>query len=314
MERKLIIDADPGVDDALAICVALGDPNLDVLAVTSVAGTVGADNVNRNLQSLLELLDPDRRPRYGAAAPVEDGPVIDQTDIHGLDGLAGAQLDVSTRHHLLPAEKVICDELRQLADEVTVVTLGPLTNIAKVLQRDPQQAPQIGSLVMLGGSVEGIGDVTASAEFNIYYDPRSAREVFGARITKTLIPLDVTRQVCLTLEFMNQLPAIETRVGRLAQKLLGHLFRSYRQEHGIEGAFVPGLVALAAAVDPTLVTTREMAGDVETYGELTQGATVFDRRPNPRFRNTMEVAVEVDVVGVVDFISYGLSQAAKRFG
>jgi inosine-uridine nucleoside N-ribohydrolase len=314
MPRTVLIDADPGIDDALAICIALGNPDLDIPAVTTTAGCVGADAVHRNLQSLLAYLDPDHRPRGGFAAVADDGPVVDRTEIHGLDGLGGAQLEVSDRHHRHPADKVLADELRGIAERSTILALGPLTNIAKTLHRDPQLAPQIGSLVMLGGCVDGIGDITATSEFNIYYDPASAREVFAARTTKTLIPLDVTRQVCLRLGLLDQLPSEETRVGRLARRLLGHLFRAYRIEYGMEGALAPGLVALAATLDPSLVTTQEMEGDVETAGELTLGATVFDRRGVPRLRNTMDVAVEIDPVGVLDFIVHGLSQAAKRLG
>jgi purine nucleosidase len=169
----------------------------------------------------------------------------------------------------------------------------------------------VGRVVMMGGTVSGPGNIRPAAEFNVYCDPESARAVFRSRCTKTLIPLDVTNRVVLSFDFLNQLPPDLTRVGALLRKIVPPAFRAYRQESGLEGIHVHDSVALLAVTDPELFVTQEMAGDVETKGELTIGATVFDRRRVPAWRCNMEVAVDMDVPKVVEKIVEKLARAGK---
>jgi purine nucleosidase len=165
---------------------------------------------------------------------------------------------------------------------------------------------------MTGGSVLGIGNVTPAAEFNMYYDPEAAQQVFRSPTTKTLIPLDVTSQIVFSLDFLDELPGQTTRAGALLRKIVPYAFRAYRRELGLEGICLHDAVALVSAIHPELFETREMAGDVETRGELTTGATIFDRRPMVRWRTTLEVATDVDVVAVHDSIIRGLAEAGQR--
>lgn len=312
MSRKIIIDCDPGIDDAVALCMALFDPRLEVVAVTAVAGNVPAEQATLNVQAIVEQLDPPRYPRLGAASAPDVVASVDSRHLHGQDGLGNAGLQVSQLARQHPSEKLICDEIRAAPNEVTLLCLGPLTNVARALARDPELVSLVGRIVILGGAVNGIGNITPSAEFNIYCDPLAARNVFRSATTKTLVPLDVTSQVHWSLDFFEQLPAETTRAGKLLRKIVPFAFRAYRRELGLERLHIHDAVAVAAAVHPELFTTTELSGDVEISGDLTLGATVFDRRPNCRTRGDMEVALETDTNAVADCVVRSLSEAGRQ--
>ena len=183
MPRKLIIDCDPGIDDAIALCLALFDRRLEVLAITATGGNVASTQASRNIQVIVEQLDPPRFPRFGAANE-NSFASVGAHHIHGSDGLGNAGFRVSELHHPHPSEKVICDTVRSAPEEVTILTLGPLTNIASAFQRDPELPSLVDRIVIIGGSVTASGNITPAAEFNIYSDPVSARTVFRSRTTK----------------------------------------------------------------------------------------------------------------------------------
>jgi len=312
MARKVIIDCDPGIDDAVALSLALFDPRLEVVAVSAVAGNASARQSSLNAQAITEQLDPPRWPRIGAASPADDAPATDGSQLHGRDGLGDANFPVSKLHHRHLSDKLICDEVRAAADEVTILCLGPLTNVARALKRDPELETLVSRIVIAGGSVACGGNVTPAAEFNIYYDSLSARIVFRSATTKTLIPLDVTGNVPLTLDMMNELPKGTTRIGGFLRRILPFAFRAHHQVRGEESINLPGAVALLAVLQPELFELREMAGDVEIRGDLTKGCTVFDRRVKPLWRNNMEVAVDVDVTAVADCIVRGLIETGRH--
>ena len=312
MARKIIIDTDPGIDDAVALTIAMFQEDLDVLAITATEGNVSADQSNRNVQAIVELLDPPRYPRVGMASPLVDAPMHDARQIHGDDGLGNAGYSVSLLHHQHASEKVICDVVRSAPEEVTIVALGPLTNIAHALKRDPHLASAIGHIIIMGGSVNGIGNVTPAAEFNCYYDAEAAETVFQSPTTKTLVPLDITRQVIFSLDFINRLPHEETRAGRVLRRMLPFLYRAYRQRLGMERVHIHDAVAMIMALDPELFETVEMAGRVEVNGELTRGATVFDRRAHREWRPNMDVAVGIDASAVMDAVLRGLAVAGEH--
>ena len=315
MARKVILDCDPGIDDAMALCMALFDPRLEVIAVTAVGGNCSPSQATRNVQAIIEQLDPPRWPRLGAASMPDDGLPVDGRHLHGADGLGGAHFDVAELHHLHLSEKVICDHVRAESEgSVTIVALGPLTNLARAFQRDPELPSWIGQIVMMGGAISGPGNITPAAEFNIYCDPRSAQAVFRSHSTKTLVPLDVTNRVVLSYDLFNQLPDESTRVGGFLRTILPPAFRGYRRQFGLEGIHVHDAVALTAVCHPELFTTEEMAGDVETMGELTCGMTVFDRRRVPAWRHNMDVAVDMQTDKVTEVIVRRLIDAARRAG
>lgn len=309
MARRVILDMDPGVDDAVALCLALGDSSLDVVAVTATGGVIPPDQATINVQAIVEQLDPPRWPRLGSASSDQilrcDGP-----HIFGTDGLCGAHFAVAQRHHRHPSVKVICDEVRTAPGEVTIIATGPLSNIAAALQQQPDLAELIGHLIILGGTLAGPGNVTAAAEFNVYCDADAARLVFRSPVTKTVVPFDLTSRIVLNFDLLEKLPKSDSLCGDLLRRLLPGAFRAYRQQLGLEGIHVHDTVAVVAAMRPDLFTTERMHGDVETDGTLTYGATVFDRRRRPDSQPNMDVAVDMNTAAVTDCILRGLTQAA----
>jgi purine nucleosidase len=301
MARKVVLDMDPGIDDAMALCLALLEPELEVVAVTATGGNVPPDQATQNVQALVDCLDPPLRPRVGAASSDQ----ILRTDgrrLHGANGLAGVDLPIADLHHQHSAIKVLSDAVRFSQEPVTIVATGPLTNLATVLQAEPDLATLIGHLIILGGTLGGPGDVTAAAEFNIYCDAISARKVFHSRVTTTLIPLDISRQVVLTYDLLNNLPEAPSRHGSLLRQILPSLFRFYHERVGLEGIYVDAAVAVALACHPDLYEARPLYGDVETDGALTHGMTVFDRRQTPEHSPNMDVVVEIDAAKVTETI------------
>ena len=194
---------------------------------------------------------------------------------------------------------------------MTIICLGPLTNVAGAFRRDPGLPGQIGQMVIMGGALAG-GNVTPAAEFNIYCDPQAARDVFRQPTTMTLIPLDVTSQVVMTFGESGSIAARNRpRSGKFLRTILPFAFRTHRQEYGLEGMYLHDTVGFVAALHPELFTTERMAADVETQGELTTGAIVFDRRPVPQWRHNLYVATKVDVAGVMDVVIRGIAEAAR---
>jgi purine nucleosidase len=309
MARKIILDVDPGIDDAVALCLALSDPTLEVVAVTATGGVVTPDQATINVQAIVEQLDPPRWPRLGTASSEQllrpDGP-----HLYGSNGLCGAHFEVARRHHQHTSVKVICDEVRSAPGEVTIISTGPLSNIAAALQQQPDLASLVNHLIILGGTIAAPGNVTAAAEFNMYSDAPSARAVFRSQITKTLIPMDVTSRVTMNLDLLDKLPDDSEASGGLLRKLLPGAFRAYRQHLGMEGIHLHDTVAIVAAMRPDLFTMERMHGDVETDGTLTYGATVFDRRRRPESQPNMDVAVDMDAAAVSESIVRGLTKAA----
>ena len=308
MPKKVILDVDPHIDAALALSLALFDPELEVVAVTATAGCVDAAQATRNVQAIIEQLAPPRLPRIGVAGDVESGYLGDLHHLYGKDGLGGTSLAVSELHHRHPADKVICEEIRKAPNEVAIVALGPLTNLALALTREPDLEGSIGEIYIRGGGIVG-GDVTSAAEFNIYCDPRAARQIFHSAITKTLIPLDVTQQMVMTYDQLDEISDATTNCGQLLSTLLPFIFRSYRAVWGLEGIHLPSALAIAIIVHPELFKRKSLYGDVESSGDLTFGSTIFDCRLHPDNQPNMEVVTDIDVTATMDYILRGLASA-----
>ncbi|GIW90756.1 MAG: nucleoside hydrolase [Pirellulaceae bacterium] len=293
MPQKVLIDCSPGIDDAIALAIALFEPKLEVVAVTAVEGAVTARQATDNLQAWVELLDPPRLPRFGAATPRELAPELPWRRLLGSDGLGDLKLRQVTRHREHPSEKLIYDEIYSAPDDVTLVALGPLTNVARAFQRDPELVRRLGRLIVAGGSFTAVGDVTPVAESNIFFDPESARAVFRSPCTKTLVPLEAARRVPVYLDILDCLPDDGSAGTDALRRLISHYFRVFHQHFGWEHVLLPRTMAVVYLLRPELFEVRPMAGDVELRGELTVGQTVFDRRSSASWQNNMEVVVDV---------------------
>lgn len=312
MTRKIIIDCDPGIDDAIAICIALFDPRVEVVAITATAGRIDADRSTSNVHALVSRLDPPKYPRIGAAQSIGNAPVENDLELHGPDGLAGCNFESSDRQHQMASDKVIGDVLRQYPNQVSLVCLGPLTNIARAFQRDPALEQIVDRIIISGGSVSHGGNITPSAECNMYFDPSAARSVFHSATTKSLVPLDVTERVEFGLQLIDDLPPRYSRAGDLLHRLLPFAFRAQHQKMGREVIPLYDPVALIAAIEPDLFEWQEMAGDVEVAGELTRGQTVFDRRNQSSWQYNMEVATAVEKAELKNQVVRGLRYAGQQ--
>ncbi len=313
MSRKIIIDCDPGIDDAVAIALALFDPRLEVVAITACAGTTDAEQATQNVRALVERLDPPRMPRIGAALDPELGAAVaNGTLLHGEDGLGNSDWTPVARQHSMPSDKLISDRLRADPGDVTIVCTGPMTGFAKALTRDPALVPMVDRVVIAGGSVVGIGNVTPAAEFNFHFDPVSARHVFHSATTKSLIPLEVCRQLSFGWELVEKLPPKYTKVGAVLQAIIPHYCRAARQQLGQETISLQAVLPILMLLEPSLFAWEEMAGDVEISGELTRGTTIFDQRIPRQWRTNMEVAVSVDVAAATSVFYDCLKLAAQE--
>lgn len=321
MPQKLIIDADPGIGDALAIAIALADPDLDVIALTAVGGAVSSVQAGRNLQALVEALDPPKWPRIGQAeasqrmveaesvAPSPEW-LSQQRLLHGQDGLGEFPVVVADLHHPRDAAKLMAELAREYPDEVTLLTLGPLSNVALAADLDANFLGSLKSLVCLAGTFASEGDVTPAAEFNVFHHPEAARVVLKSPMMKALVPRDVSHRAMLTFDQLDRLDLSEsTRWGELLRHLLPYSLRAHRQHLGVEGIWLPEVTALAAISQPRLFKRTTYSMDVETEGRLTRGATVFDRRHRPARHNNVEALLEVDVQGVLDYFTQTLRKA-----
>jgi inosine-uridine nucleoside N-ribohydrolase len=311
MARKVIIDCDPGIDDAVALVMALFDPRLDVVAVTSCSGTVESQRSTQNILGLLEKLDPPRHPRVAAGSDPDDAPVSDGRFLHGEDGLGNLGLDLVNRTHIMMSEKLIADRLRADPGDVTILCLGPLTGIARAFQRDPSIIEAVDKIIMVGGSTDCIGDVTAAAEFNMHFDPSSAAAVFRSATTKSLIPLEVTNQVTFDLNLLGILPAKHSRAGALLHSMLPHLFRTLRQHRAQESIVLQAVIGVVYLLEPSMFGSDQFSVDIEELGELTRGATIVDRRPYASSRRDLEIVTRVDVDAVRDCVYNGLKFAGQ---
>ncbi len=320
MAEKLVIDTDPGIGDAVAVALALFDPEVELLGITACAGQVTGSTATRNIQTIVELLDPPRWPRLGASESesiaVEPRYQADTdrfTALNGSTGLGEIALDVAELHNVRVAPKLLIDLVRESPHEITLLALGPLTNVQIASELHPGFLAQLKRLICLGGSISAGGDVTAAAEFNIFADPQAARNVFRSPGTKLLVPLDVSAQAVLTFEKFNRLMS-ETSSGltRFLQNVLPFAFRAHHERLGVEGIRLNEVVALTAVTRPRLFGRRMLAVDIETDGELSRGATIADRRRGLNgWRKNIEVCLDVDVQGILDYFTSVVRRSAR---
>jgi len=271
---RVIIDTDPGVDDALALLLAMRSPVLTIEAITPVAGNVPLALTLPNALRLVEIAGRTNIPvAAGAKAPLMRR-LVTATYAHGENGLGGAVFpEPTTKPVPEPAAEYIRRVVRKYPHEVTLITLGPLTNIAAALDSDPELAPLVRGLTMMGGSLSG-GNITPAAEFNIYVDPEAARIVFQSGIPITMVGLDVTRKTSLTDEHVRLLEGAQNPVSQAAAKIGRNAINHNRERGFLVGPNMHDSLAVAAFLDPTILKWQEYYVDVETTGELTAGETL----------------------------------------
>jgi len=284
---RVIIDTDPGVDDALALLLAMRSPELKIEAITPVAGNVPLELTLPNALRMVEIAGRTDIPvAAGAKAPLMRR-LVSAAYAHGENGLGGAVFpEPKIKQVAEPAAEFIRHIVRKYPNEVTLITIGPLTNVATALNADPELAGMIKNLVMMGGSLSG-GNITPAAEFNIYVDPEAARIVFQSGIPITMVGLDVTRKTALTETHVQKLESGQNPVSQAAAKIARNAIAHNRQQGFAVHPHMHDSLAVAAFLDPSLLKFEDYYVDVETAGELTAGETVGyspiagDLRRNP---------------------------------
>lgn len=309
MTAKIIIDCDPGVDDAVAILLAAGVPELDVVALTTVAGNQTLAKVTENARRIAAAASLDVPIAAGCDRPLVRDQVL-AGEIHGDTGLGDVTWpdpvrELDSRH----AVDVIMDEVMTHPGEITLVPIGPLTNIAMALRQEPRIVDAVAGVVLMGGSYTR-GNTTPAAEFNIFVDPEAAAAVFSAGWTVTMIGLDLTRQVTVTPELISRVRDLDSPAARLVldtmafyNSAIGHLARDAdTADTGgvpVKAGSLHDPAAVAYVMDPSLFTTVDAVVQVETSGALTYGMTVTDFDLRGRAPNT-RVATRIDAVGFYD--------------
>ena len=293
--KPVIVDCDPGHDDMVAIMLAAASDEIDLLAITTVAGNGTLENTTRNARATCELARIEGvLIAAGAPGPLLGGLRTAPT-VHGESALDGAELPSGDAVALAPehAVELTARILREHAEPVTIVPVGPLTNIALLLRTYPELTQRIAEIVVMGGSM-GAGNVTPFAEFNIWVDPEAADVVLSSGVPVTLCGLDVTHQALATAEVFARLSAIGSRVATTTVDLLGFFRDRYRERWGIDAPPVHDPVAVARVLDPALVRCVDAHVAIELHGAHTRGATVCDRYGVLGRAPNAQVAVELD--------------------
>ena len=277
--RRIIIDTDPGQDDAVAILLALASPGeIEVLGITAVAGNVPLALTERNARVVCELAGRrDIAVFAGCDAPLARA-LVTAEHVHGKTGLDGTVLSEPT----MPLQETHAVDFlietleREPAGSVTLCALGPLTNIAEALVRAPEIAPRIREIVLMGGAYFEVGNITPAAEFNIYVDPEAAEIVFKSDVSITVMPLDVTHRALTTRPRVEAFRTLGTDVGRAVAEWTDFFERFDTEKYGSEGAPLHDPCVIAWLLEPDLFSGRHINVEIETVSDLTRGMTVAD--------------------------------------
>ena len=276
--RKIIIDTDPGQDDAVAILLALASPELDLLGISCVAGNVPLALTAKNARIVCELAGrPDIKVYAGCDRPIAR-PLVTAEHVHGKTGLDGMELpdptmDLQDQHSV---DFIIETLRREASGSVTLVPIGPLTNIATAMERAPDIIPRIQEIVLMGGAYFEVGNITPTAEFNIFVDPEAAKIVFGAGVPLTVMPLDGTPKALTTRARVEAFRALPGRVGPAVASWTDFFERFDKEKYGSEGAPLHDPCTIAYLLKPDLFAGRHINVEIETDSDLTLGMTVAD--------------------------------------
>lgn len=302
MPTPIILDVDPGHDDAVAMLMAAASPAIDLLAITCVAGNAPLANTQENARKVLTVGGITGVPVAAGLDRPLVRPLVTAAHVHGASGLDGPALpapavELDPRH----AVDLIVEVVRSAPRPVTLVPTGPLSNVALALRREPRLAEHVERIVLMGGSIAE-GNITPSAEFNIYVDPDAAHVVFTSGIPITMVGLDVTHKALIGPAEKEQIRALGTPVGLLVAGLLDFFGQHHHEQYGWDAVPLHDPCCVAELIRPGLITTKPMDVQIETVSPLTLGRTVCDvwgvtgRAPNA------DVGVDIDRLGFIDVL------------
>jgi inosine-uridine nucleoside N-ribohydrolase len=304
MPKPVIIDCDPGHDDAMALMLAVASPELDLVAVTTVAGNQTLDRVTANAIRVLDVVDARHIP---VAAGADRGLIHTANtagDVHGETGLDGPDLPPASREpEPVHAVELIATKLRE--QRLTLIAIGPLTNIALLLATHPELSGQIERIVIMGGAI-GLGNVTPSAEFNIWVDPDAAYRVFTSGLDITMVGLDVTHRAMLSAERADALR--ETgRAGAVVADLHGFYRRYHERVYGHSDTPVHDALAVAHVIRPDVIATEHLPVEIDVTRGPCHGRTVVDRLHRTGQADNALVATDVDAAAFIDLLTERIS-------
>ena len=311
--RALVIDTDPGIDDALAILLALASPEVDLRLVTTVHGNVELAQTTENARRVLHLAGRSDVPvAAGARASLVHPQAERAGHVHGAAGLGGVQLPPSpARLDPRPAVVALAELLMTSPEPVTVAAIGPLTNLALLLAVFPEAAERIDRLVVMGGSASRGGNVTAAAEFNVWADPEAAQAVLTSTLPTVMVGLDVTVPTVLTSAGIARFAAAGP-VGATAAAVLAQYVEHARSAYGTDGVVVHDALALTEAIVPGTLGTVRRSVVVDTSLGAGRGQTLVDRRTIAAGPTAVDVAEDVDSAAAVEFLVERLRRLDRR--
>lgn len=287
--RKIIIDTDPGHDDALAIMLAVKSEQFDIKAVTTVMGNSIIENTTRNARYILNLLGSDVQIYSGAEKPLSRELI--QAVVHGKSGLEGIDPKIEPNLTGNAAEKII-ELVEKNPYEMTIVALGPLTNIAKAIQKSPEIMKKAKEMVIMGGAIKVAGNKNRVAEFNIFVDPEAADIVFRFPVKKILVPLDACNNVKMQLEDFEKIKNETLKKPVLA--MMKPFIKNIFEDEGVNAALVYDALTVYYLLNPEACIVKDYDIMVETKGELTRGMTVADLRFKPENKNLISIVESIN--------------------
>lgn len=313
MPTPIIIDTDPGIDDAVAIMLAAVSPEVEVIGITAVAGNTGLEYTAPNAAALADLCQLDCPVGIGAASPLWRRDTVPDGDVHGADGLGGYVLPASQRT-LEPAVELMHRLISESDRPVTLVPIGPLTNVAMLMIQFPETAKKIERIVLMGGGAFGdLGNATPAAEFNIYFDPDAAAKVFDFGVPITMVGLNVTHKAVIGSADLASLYESGGPIATMVRSMLNYYGElGYSGTEGSDAVAQHDSLAMAAVIKPELLTTSHRHVDVENVGRITAGMTLVDTRRRPGKEPNCDVAVDVDTAGFAELLASRLTELDER--
>ena len=294
MPKRIIFDTDPGIDDACAILLALASPEISLEGLSIVHGNCSLEQATTNALSVLELAHAGHIPvAKGCELPLVQ-PSLLAPETHGSTGLGYAKLPAPrTRSIVQHGIDFLIEQIMSSPGEITLVAIGPLTNVALAVRQEPRLVDAVRELIIMGGALRHEGNTTALGEFNTYVDPHAAHIVYHAGMQATLVPLDVTYQCVLTVEDVQRMRQVDSPITKFVEDATRFYMEFHDEFQSIAGCVINDPLALALTFAPELCTYREMPVDVDLSGGISMGKTVGDFYNYGKKPANMKVALEV---------------------
>ena len=310
----VVLDTDPGIDDAVALMLALASPGeIHLVGISTTGGNVGRQSAFENAHRLLQLFGRDDLPVGFGWGEEEDAPSA--RHIHGADGMGETGLPLAGEPEKIPSVELLPRLAREHSGRLVLVAVGPLTNVAALLREYPDCQKDIARLVVMAGAVKRSGNVTPAAEFNIYKDPEAAAEVFSCGLPLQLVPLDATCKALFPPDRLAAFDSLRSPQADFFRQLLRFHFRASQLALGVKGSYLHDPLAVASLIAPELLRFEPVHCVLETQGEWTRGMTLCDFRYGSKKRQkpNIEVAADADGEGFIDLLCERLLAYLKNF-